>query len=151
MTVLTWRTGPRRFVMATVALIALASVPAWQTSTPVERSQQPRQLAQPARAHVRSEPQVSKPVSAQSLQLAPPLPHALMSLPTRHAPKRSQHPLGHVDAVQLPGGWVVPESSCSGSRLVRPHPKPNRTNAKTAKIATQIARKAEGKRIECLS
>ena len=28
MTVLTWRTGPRRFVMAAVALIALASVPA---------------------------------------------------------------------------------------------------------------------------
>jgi hypothetical protein len=125
---------------------ALASVPAWHTSTPVVRSQQPRQLSQPGRVHVLLAEHAVKPCCAQSVQLPPNWPHALRSLPVRQAPKRSQQPVGHVWGVHVAGG-VVPPSSVSGSRLVRPQPGASTMNTRIPTAATSAARTSEGKRI----
>lgn len=48
-----------------------ASMPDTHRSTPVERSQQPLQFAQPVRLHVFLSPHVSKPVAAQSEHALP--------------------------------------------------------------------------------
>jgi hypothetical protein len=128
----------------------LASAPARQISTPLERSQQPLQFAQPLRLHVFLS-QESKPLATQSLQRFPPDPHAAVSVPSRHVPEESQQPVGHVSALQEPGLTMVPLSSVSDSRLDRPHPGAT-TTSKSAASATETKnvakRESEGRRIQ---
>jgi hypothetical protein len=57
--------------------------------------------------------QNSKPSATQSLQVVPPNPHALRSLPARQVPVPSQHPCGHVAGPHAPPSGFGPSTAPS--------------------------------------
>jgi hypothetical protein len=87
-----------------------------------------------------------KPFATQSLQRPPADPHARVSLPVRHVPVASQHPVGHVEALHG-RGVVVPPSSVSGSRLERPQARKTSTATVTKNETVTREKEEEDKRI----
>ena len=103
---------------------------------PPEVTQHP--VAQLVASHVgtrfpqtfRLDSQTSKPEAMQSLHFPPNEPQACTSDPTRHTPRASQQPVGHVDGPHVPPSVVlstrasvmVPPSRMASSRLERPQP-----------------------------
>ena len=90
-----------------------------------------------SRPQTRLAVQTEKPCATQSLQRPPADPHARVSLPVRHVPAESQHPVGHVDGLHGRGETVPPSVSVSGSRLERPHAKKTKTASATKNEATR--------------
>jgi hypothetical protein len=120
---------------------AEASLPARQRERPPSLLQQPpgHELGlheASSRPHTRLAVQTVKPCATQSLQRPPADPHARVSLPVRHVPVSSQHPVGHDDGLHGRGVTVPPSVSVSGSRLERPHAKTTSTATKTKSDAT---------------
>jgi hypothetical protein len=98
------------------------------------------------RPHVlRPASQNSKPVAMQSLQRPPAVPHARLSVPTRHTLFASQQPFGHVVALQTVG--VPPSPSISLSRLERPHPGATKTKTKATMKAEAKKRRSGAMRM----
>jgi hypothetical protein len=131
---------------------AAASLPARHRWRPSSKLQHPLgQVAGPhagsSRPQTRLPVQTAKPDATQSEHRPPSAPHARASLPVRHTPLASQHPFGHVDGLQTPGG-VPPSPSVSGSRLDRPHPGIAKTSAAAArkKIVKKRPNKASGEK-----
>lgn len=129
---------------------APASLPARQRWRPPSLLQQPLgqetgpQLGS-SRPHTRLAVQTENPCATQSLHRPPADPHARVSLPVRHVPLESQHPVGHEDALHAPGVTVPPSVRVSGSRLVRPQAK----NTKTASVTKSEATKRDaGEEVE---
>ena len=71
-------------------------------------------------------------------QVSPTEPQAFTSDPVLHAPVASQQPPGHVDGPHVVDG-VVPASTFSGSRLVRPQPAIASTKTNTLTNASAAA------------
>jgi hypothetical protein len=125
-----------------------ASAPARQISTPLRRSQHPLQFAQPLRPHDFSfASHESKPCPTQSLHTFPPVPHARVSVPRRQRPLESQHPVGQFSALHVFGCVVLPLSSDSGSRLVRPQPDARTTRMVSPAAKQRTKRTSEDRRI----
>jgi len=129
---------------------AEASLPARHTDVPPCVLQQP--LAHVAalqlvtlRPQTRRASQNWKPPATQSLQRAPARPQARRSEPVRQMLFASQHPVGHVEALHVPG--VPPSLGVSSSRLERPQPEARRTKNSDAKSARLTKRASEGRRM----
>jgi hypothetical protein len=127
---------------------AEASVPARQRWRPPSKLQQPFGQVDvlqsgSSRPQTRFAPQSLKPSATQSEQRPPADPHARVSVPVRHVPDASQHPVGQFDALQAFGGWIPLSPVVSSSRLDRPQAGvaiPTRNSASTAIAASTTKR-----------
>jgi hypothetical protein len=129
---------------------AVASVPARHVVVPPSALQHPPgHSAGPqfvtVRPQTRRPSQNWKPFAGQSAQLWPAVPQARESLPTRHVPFESQHPVEHVEGPQAPPSTLA--SVVSSSRLERPQPGVTVMKKSAADTASATNRRSEGMRM----